>query len=187
MQISAQLASLSITSSLINSTAPSFSLAPFSAPRPFVRINTLWSCSLTISLITASIGILVKQWFHEFMAQDTQNPQHRIRIRFFRSEGLDRWQVFQIAAALPLLLQVALLLFFIGLSEYLRELNPIVGWATTGTILAWLTIFVFTTLAPVLSSQCPYRTPILKQPLQYMRSMTQYVYGFVKQYLVGPS
>ena len=136
MQISAQLASLSITNSLINSTAPGFSPVPFLAPRSFVRINTLWSCSLTISLITASIGILVKQWFHEFLAQDTQDPQFRIRIRFFRSKGLDKWQVFQIAAALPLLLQVALLLFFIGLSEFLRELNPVVGWATTGTVLA---------------------------------------------------
>ena len=119
------------------------------------------------------------------MAQDTQDPQFRIRIRFFRSEGLGKWQVFQIAAALPLLLQLALLLFFIGLSEYLRELNPVVGWATTGPILAWLAVFVFTTLAPILSSQCPYRTPILKQPLQYIRRTTQSVYGFIKQYLIG--
>ena len=94
--------------------------------------------------------------------------------------------ILQEAALLaPLLLQVALLLFFIGLSEYLRELNPVVGWATTGTVLAWLAVFVFTTLAPILSSQCPYRTPILKQPLQYMRSITQSVYGFIKQYLIG--
>ena len=119
------------------------------------------------------------------MAQDTQDPQFRIRIRFFRSEGLDKWQVFQIAAALPLLLQVALLLFFIGLSEYLRQLNPVVGWATTGTILAWLAVFIFTTLAPILSSQCPYRTPILKQPLQYLRSAIQRVYGFIKRYVIG--
>ena len=127
----------------------------------------------------------MKQWFHEFLAQDTQDPQFRIRIRFFRSEGLDKWQVFQIAAALPLLLQVALLLFFIGLSEYLRELNPVVGWATTGTVLTWLAVFVFTTLSPILSPQCPYRTPILKQPLQYLRPITQVVYGFIKQYLIG--
>ena len=184
MQISAQLASLSITNSLVNSTAPKFSPTPFSAPRSFVRINTLWSCSLTISLITASIGILVKQWFHEFMAQDTQDPQFRIRIRFFRNEGLDKWKVFQIAAALPLLLQVALLLFFTGLSEYLRELNPVVGWATTGIILVWLALFIFTTLAPILSSQCPYRTPILKQPLRYMRSTTQPIYGVIKRYML---
>ena len=65
------------------------------------------------------------------MAQDTQEPQTRIRIRFFRNEGLEKWQVFQIAAGLPLLLQVALLLFFIVLSEFLVLIHPIVGWIST--------------------------------------------------------
>ena len=186
MQISSQLASLSQSGSFINSTVPAFVHSPSFSPQPSsVRINALWSCSLVISLITASLGILVKQWFHEFMAQGTQDPTYRIRIRFFRSEGLERWQVFEIAAALPLLLQIALLLFFVGLSEFLRELNSIVGWATTGTILGWLAVFTFTTLAPMVSSQCPYKTPMLKRPLGYLRPIVQRVYGFIKRYLIG--
>ena len=186
MQISSQLASLSQSNGFINSTVPAFSLdPPFSPQRSSVRINALWSCSLVISLITASLGILVKQWLHEFMAQATQNPQYRIRVRFFRSEGLARWQVFEIAATLPLLLQLALLLFFVGLSEFLRELNSVVGWVATGTILGWLGVFAFTTFAPILSSQCPYQTPILKGPLGYLRPAAQHTYGFIKQYIVG--
>ena len=171
MQMSIQLASLSITNSFINSTQPSYNASnTFSPPSPFVRINTLWSCSLIISLITASFGILVKQWLHEFMAQDTQDPKFRIRVRFFRSEGLDKWQVFQIAAGLPMLLQIALILFFIGFSEFLILLHPIVGWISAGIIMAWAVIFLFTTLAPVWSSQCPYKTPILKRLLDFLRS-----------------
>ena len=186
MQMSSQLASLSHSGNFINSTMPAFALStPFSPQPSSVRINALWSCSLVISLITASLGILVKQWFHEFMAQGTQDPTYRIRIRFFRSKGLERWQVFEIAAALPLLLQIALLLFFVGLSEFLRELNVIVGWAATGTILGWLGVFIFTTLAPILSSQCPYKTPMLKRPLGYLRTIAQPVYGFIKRYLIG--
>ena len=100
MQMSSQLASLSHSGNFINSTMPAFALStPFSPQPSSVRINALWSCSLVISLITASLGILVKQWFHEFMAQGTQDPTYRIRIRFFRSKGLERWQVFEIAAA----------------------------------------------------------------------------------------
>ncbi|KAK7677502.1 hypothetical protein QCA50_019508 [Cerrena zonata] len=172
-QISSQLASLSITNNFVNSTKPSYTPSPFIPPATFVRINTLWSCSLVISLITASFGILVKQWLHEYMAQATQTPLYRLRVRFFRSEGLEKWHVFELAAALPLLLQVALLLFFIGLSEFLRELNPVVGWTTTFLVLVWLIIFSFTTLAPTLSSQCPYKTPILKGPLHYLRPIFQ--------------
>ena len=185
MQISAQLASLSVTNTFINSTEPQFTTTPFIAPQSFVRINTLWSCSLVISLVTASLGILVKQWFHEFMAQGTQDPQYRIRVRFFRNEGLEKWQVFEIAAFLPLLLQVALFLFFLGLSEFLRELNPIVGWTTTGIILTWLITFIFTTLAPIISSQCPYRTPILKRPIDYLRVAIQPMYGLFKRHCIG--
>ena len=85
------------------------------------------------------------------MAQGTQDPKFRIRIRFFRSEGLDRWQVFQIAAGLPLLLQVALLLFFIGLAEFLVLLHPVVGWVSAATIIAWAAIFLFTIFAPMWS------------------------------------
>ena len=104
------------------------------------------------------------------MAQDTQDPKFRIRIRFFRSEGLEKWQVFQIAAGLPLLLQVALLLFFIGLSEFLVLLHPIVGWVSAGIIMSWAGIFLFTVLAPMWSSQCPYKTPVLKTLLDSCRT-----------------
>ena len=173
-QISSQLASLSVSTSFVNSTTPPFITPTQTATQPSsVVINTLWSCSLVISLITASLGILVKQWFHEFTAQGTQDPRYRIRIRFFRNEGLERWQVFEIAAALPLLLQLAVLLFFIGLSVFLHDLNVIVGWITTSISLTWLLVFSFTTLAPIVSSQCPYKTPILRQALRYLRPKVQ--------------
>ena len=169
MQMSIQLASLSVTNSFINSTQPSYNASDiFSPPSPFVRVNTLWSCSLIMSLMTASFGILVKQWLHEFMAQDTQDPKVRIRIRFFRSEGLDKWQVFQIAAGLPMLLQVALVLFFIGLSEFLIHLHYVVGLISAGFVILWAAIFIFMTVAPMLSSQCPYKTPILKGTLGFL-------------------
>lgn len=121
------------------------------------------------------------------MAQDTQTPWLRLRIRFFRTEGIEKWQVFEFAAALPLLLQIAVILFFVGLSEFLRQLNPIVGWTTTGVMLIWLAIFVFTTIAPLLSSQCPYKTPILKRPLTYLRTLRpQLLLGALKTFYILP-
>ncbi|KAK7678315.1 hypothetical protein QCA50_018663 [Cerrena zonata] len=171
LQISSQLASFTISGSSVNSAASMFTpVSNFKPPSPSVRINTLWSLSLAISLITASLSILVKQWFHEFMAQNTMDPQQQVRIRVFRDQGLKRWRVFEIAAFLPLLLQLALLLFFIGLSEYLRELNKVVGWTTTIVMLGWLAVFVFTTFAPLSSSQCPYKTPVLKSVLFALRT-----------------
>ena len=83
------------------------------------------------------------------------------------------WLVFEFAAFLPLLLQVALLLFFRGLSEFLLGLNPIVGWVTTGAIITLLTVLIFTLIiAPLISSQCPYKTPISKGLLLGIRTLS---------------
>ncbi|KAK7677469.1 hypothetical protein QCA50_019582 [Cerrena zonata] len=103
------------------------------------------------------------------MARDTQDPRQQVKIRFFREVGVQRWQVFEIAAALPLLLQLALLLFFVGLSAFLHDLNPVVTWVVTGVMIIWLSFYLFTTFAPAFSSQCPYKTPMLKGLLQRIR------------------
>ena len=73
------------------------------------------------------------------------------------------------ASALPLLLQLAFLLFFIGLALFFHQLDPVVAWFTTGTGLLWLGSLIFTTFAPMFSSQCPYKTPFLKDVISQLR------------------
>ncbi|KAK7677465.1 hypothetical protein QCA50_019578 [Cerrena zonata] len=169
LRLSAQIASLTLSGNLVNSTMPAFTTPSFVPMRFSVLINTLWLLSLVFALVTASLGILVKQWIHELMARDTQDPHQQIRVRFFREVGVQRWQVFEIAAALPLLLQLALLLFFIGLTAFFHDLNPVVTWIVTGFMILWLIFYLFTTFAPAFSSQCPYKTPMLKGILQRIR------------------
>ncbi|KAK7693017.1 hypothetical protein QCA50_002582 [Cerrena zonata] len=169
LRLSTQLDSFSVSGNFVNSTIPSFTPSPFIPARFAVLINTLWLLSLVVALITASLGILVKQWLHELMARDTQDPRQQVKLRFFREIGVQRWQVFEIAAALPLLLQLALLLFFIGLSAFLHDLNPVVTWVVTGVMIVWLAFFLFTTFSPAFSSQCPYKTPMLKGLLGQVR------------------
>lgn len=169
--MSAQLVSLSLNGNFINSTVPLFTPTPFPILGSTILINVLWAASLVIALITASIGILVKQWFHELLSYETHDPEERLKLRFFRERGLERWKVFAIASSLPVLLQLALLLFLIGFAAFLHQLNPIVGWITTGIMLVWLLVFLFTSLAPGFSSQCPYKTPMLKGLLTQLRSL----------------
>ena len=163
-QISGQLAG-----NFVNSTVPP--PPPFRRPRFTVPINTLWTLSLVIALITASFGILVKQWFHEYLARDKHDPKEQIKIQFYRDAGVKRWRVFEIAAFLPLLLQLALLFFFAGLGLLLHDLDTTVGWITTGLMIAWLALFLSTTAMPMFSVQCPYKTPMLKKFLSTFRSL----------------
>ena len=163
-QLLMQTASYQLHGTLLNATVSAFPTAtPFQPAPGDVRVNILWFASLLFSLITASFGILIKQWIREFLARNTHDPKEQVKLRVFRDEGMKGWLVFDFSAFLPLLLQVALVLFFRGLSEVLLGLNPIVGWVTTGAIITWLTVFIFTLIiAPLISSQCPYKTPMLK-------------------------
>ncbi|KAI0075371.1 hypothetical protein K474DRAFT_1407479 [Panus rudis PR-1116 ss-1] len=156
--ISRQLSDLASGSSQTSTStpAPSFKAAPSD-----VRINAAWFTSLVCSLVTASLALFVKQCLRNYLHGHYSSPQERIRVRHFRYQGLIRWRVFELAAALPLLLQLGLLLFLLGMSEFLRPLDLAVGWTITGLIILWLMAVVLIVFAPAVSSDCPYRIPIL--------------------------
>lgn len=162
MQISKQLSVLNISGADIASAASSFTVPAFSPPTPAIRTNTLWFTSLVLSLTSASFAILVKQWLREYLSGRYTSPQERIRIRHYRWEGLHRWRVFEIASALPILLQIALILFFVGLSDFLRQLDSIVGLVVSALIALWLLLLAIGTLTPAVSYRCPYKVPFLK-------------------------
>ncbi|KAH8101882.1 hypothetical protein BXZ70DRAFT_999734 [Cristinia sonorae] len=153
-QISQQLNSFSINSGFVNSTHPFLLTAPhFQPSASSIRINVLWFCSLVCSLVTASLAMLVKQWLREYQSQENISPLSRSRIRYWRNLGLVQFRVLEIAAFLPLLLQLALILFFAGLCLFLQDLNPTVGWVVTAFIMAWFVLYVTTTVAPTFSSR----------------------------------
>ncbi|KAK7688912.1 hypothetical protein QCA50_007603 [Cerrena zonata] len=168
--ISLQLQALTASTNVSNEIISSFTPAPFRPSSSALWINGFWFSSLVCSLITASFGILVKQWLREYMMHDSLSPRAEFRVRNFRYTGLVQGGVFELAALLPVLLQCSLLLFFIGLSRFLRDLSPGIGWVVTALIACWLLFFVVTTLAPICWSQCPYKTPILLRPLKAGRS-----------------
>ncbi|KAI0342200.1 hypothetical protein BDW22DRAFT_1331660, partial [Trametopsis cervina] len=168
--MSAQNVNYTIQGDFIISTSPvSTSSPPFEPSINAIRINNLWAASLVISLATASFGILVKQWLREYMKFVTSFPQGRLRIRKFRRAGLETWKVLTIAAFLPLLLQLALGLFFIGLCFYAAELHSSVRNTTLPLVAGWGFIFFFVTVSPLFSAHCPYKTPALDSLVVAMR------------------
>ncbi|KAI0784755.1 hypothetical protein C8Q75DRAFT_697081, partial [Abortiporus biennis] len=166
LQISQQLSNSNQSTSSSFTGSSGIGTSSNSRPPSAVQINALWFLSLVASLITASLGILVKQWLREYVVHDNLSPRAHIRIRHFRSEGLLRFQVFEIAALLPLLLQLALLLFFLGLAFFLVDLDPVLGWIISPFLVVWIVLFTATSLGPAFFPQCPYKTPFLKEILR---------------------
>lgn len=108
-------------------------------------------------------------------------PHERARIRYFRTIGLNDWKLFEIAAILPLVLQLALALFFVGLCLFTWSVHRSIGATSVCLVTGWAVFFILALLAPILSPRCPYKTTFLKVALSRTRifvlSATRYARG----------
>ena len=143
--------------------------APYSPSSTAIRINSLWFASLVFSLATASFGMLVKQWLREYLACEYTSPQARLRIRQRRNPGLHIWKVFQIAAMLPLLLQLSLALFFVGLCVFTWSINQQVARPTIVFVCAWAFFLIASIILPVFYPTCPYQTTAFLRVTKFLR------------------
>ncbi|EKM56396.1 uncharacterized protein PHACADRAFT_194015 [Phanerochaete carnosa HHB-10118-sp] len=172
-RIAVQTQSYTITSGTLNSTARSLPIPPpFTAPLWAVRVNGLWFASLIVSLATASFSILVKQWLREYLAVEYTAPQERLRTRQDRKPGIEKWKVFEIAAVLPILLQLSLGLFFIGLSIFTANVDKRMELTYVPLVSGWAFLLIAATLAPLVSPRCPYKMPLLKLVVRAARTHT---------------
>lgn len=170
-RIAVQTQSYTIMSGTVNSTVlPPTPPPSFTAPIWAVRVNGLWFASLIISLATASLSMLVKQWLREYLAIEYTAPQERLRARQYRKPGIEKWKVFEIAAILPMLLQLSLGLFFIGICFFTANIDERMGLTSIPLVSGWAFFFVATALAPAFSPRCPYKTPLLKSMTKLART-----------------
>ncbi|KAK0470800.1 hypothetical protein IW261DRAFT_1597640 [Armillaria novae-zelandiae] len=143
---------------------PVSSLNPFTAFTPAttdVWVNGLWFTSLSLSLATALVAVLVKQWLHHYLALPSgTSPQEQSHARQFRYGGFQKWHVLVIIGLLPVLMHLALGIFFVGLTIFLVPLRPGFSWVIgVGTVVAYVT-YLISIFLPILYPQCPYHTPL---------------------------
>ncbi|KAK0226587.1 hypothetical protein IW262DRAFT_1294758 [Armillaria fumosa] len=142
---------------------PFSSLSPYTKFTPAttgVWVNGLWFTSLSLSLATALVAMLVKQWLHRYLALPSGTPQERSHVRQYRYGGFQKWHVLVIIGLLPGLMHLALGIFFVGLTIFLVPLRPGLSWVIgVGTVAAYVT-YLITIFLPILYPQCPYRTPL---------------------------
>lgn len=131
-----------------------------------VWVNSLWFTSLGLSLATALIAVLTKQWIHEYATVPTGTHRARARIRHYRYMALTKWRVPLIIELLPVLMHVSLGLFFLGLVIYLHSMFP--PLALDRGLIAGVICFLFyivSTALPLIYPECPYRTPVSSNSL----------------------
>ena len=116
------------------------------------------------------VGILCLQWLREFQRDAPLPHIEAVALRQMRYEGLRKWYVPEILSILPLLLQLSLVLFFIGLLDLLWSLNTLVAACVSAAVGMVMLFLIATTALPALQPaltrdrhlrvpQCPYKSP----------------------------
>ncbi|KAG8834092.1 hypothetical protein FRC17_009580 [Serendipita sp. 399] len=93
-----------------------------------ILANSMLFLSLTFSLIAAISALLVKQWTRRifFGLKGIHSKRDYAREHFFRMAGVKRSNMSNMIAAIPMLLHIALLFFFVGTLSWLSPLNTVV-------------------------------------------------------------
>ncbi|EJD44309.1 hypothetical protein AURDEDRAFT_166691 [Auricularia subglabra TFB-10046 SS5] len=151
------------------------------------RINAYWFLSLSLSLVTALVAILGKQWVREFERHAAMSPREFVGVRQMKFEGLQYWKVGDIISMLPLLLQLSLAVFALGIIKLLWRLHT--GVAITVCVPASIALLFYlsTTLLPVFQFhrlkgdvpalhnvfQCSYKSPQAWLAMRTYRAVPQ--------------
>ncbi|KAH9846490.1 hypothetical protein C2E23DRAFT_575602 [Lenzites betulinus] len=170
-QISLQLASFSVSPHFLNSTESPFSAStpvdvdPDSTPqvpRWAICLNGLWFSGLILSLSSASLGIMVKQWLNEYSSGVTGSSRYVARLRQYRLNNLQRWRIEDVVVLIPVLLQLALACFLAGLLVLLWNLHIAVASIACSLVSLLFLFTISTTILPLFDNTCAYLTPVTR-------------------------
>ncbi|KAI3605710.1 hypothetical protein WG66_012029 [Moniliophthora roreri] len=142
-----------------------------------IRINCWWFLSLVFSLTSALFGLLCKQWLREQQRDPpTATPAEALALRQMRRDSFEKWGVSPFLSVLPILLEVALLFFFVGILDLLWARHPIPFAFCLVSVALSAGLYFVTTFLPVLALFLRLRRSTLFNRLGYSRFTPSYYF-----------
>ncbi|KAG8959833.1 hypothetical protein FRC03_007437 [Tulasnella sp. 419] len=135
-----------------NLTHTAEELQPRSRNSSAVHINSIFFSSLSLSL-SAAFGAVTK-------------AARKIK-------GLERWKLQLLIELLPLLLQFSLLLFLIGVVDFLWKLDSIVATLQLSLLCAGLVVYCTTIVIGIRDPSSPFQTPVSRYVPRYYSTMSR--------------
>jgi len=116
--------------------------------------------SFTISLFSAFVAMLGKQWLNRYASTDMRGTAiERSQNRQRKLNGVVSWYFEHVMESLPLMLQVSLLLLGCALCQYLWRIDVTVASVVLGVTSFGIVLYFFVVAAGTISESCPYQTP----------------------------
>ncbi|KZO99220.1 hypothetical protein CALVIDRAFT_511485, partial [Calocera viscosa TUFC12733] len=132
----------------------------FTPPGWAVGVNCLWFTSLFISLLTAVLAMLLKEWLTAYKDNVTLVPLERVKQRQMRYDGMIKWNVPSIVSLLPLAIHVAVFLFLIGLVLFAWPVSTALFTLLTMLLFGGLGLYIVLAALPMVHPECPYKSPM---------------------------
>ena len=147
-----------ISQQLNNSTIPAFEQTAFQVSSNVVAVNMLFFLSLALVLIDAFLAMLVKGWLQEFDGGWRKHtlPHLRAQERERRLRELKRWRLDDLVALLPILIQLSLLLFSIGIIALIFPLHLPSAIMCFVTFVAAFDFYIVTTGLSIVNDYAPF-------------------------------
>ena len=129
-------------------------------PHRIVQVQVILLASLSVSLLSALLAMLGKQWLNRCMPVDMRGTIiQRSQYRQRKLDGIINWYFDYVMESLPLMLQTALLLLGCTLSRYFWDINTTVASVVLGFTALGFLFYLFIVIAGAVSENCPYQTP----------------------------
>ena len=129
-------------------------------PRTIVVVQAILFASLAVSLFSAFLAMLGKQWLNRYASVGMRGSViERGQDRQGKLDGIISWYFNHVMESLPMMLQAALLLLGCALSRYFWEISKTVASVVIGATVFGILFFLFIIVAGAASANCPYQTP----------------------------
>lgn len=124
------------------------------------RINGLWSLSLVVTLFSAIMGVLAKSWIVKYASVASKHESGDAYDRWVCNDKAERWYFEKIITAIPVLVQLALLLFLIGFVLQSMDDDPKLSWTVLTPVIFGFFIYIVITVLSLLVPKTPFQTPL---------------------------
>ena len=129
-------------------------------PHTIVQVQAILFASLAASLFSAFLAMLGKQWLNKYASIDVRGSVvERGQNRQRKLDGIVTWYFDHVMEALPLMLQVALLLLGCALARYFWDINTTVASVILAITSFGVLLYLFFIFVGAAFLSCPYQTP----------------------------
>ena len=128
-------------------------------PLAIVAVQAILYASLATSLLAAFLATLGKQWVNRYTRSKGGSVIEKSQDRQKKLNAFNDWSFHLLIESLPVMLQLALLLFCCAVSIYLWTINHTVARVAVAFTLIGILLYTIFSIAAILSPTCPYQTP----------------------------